>query len=70
MLAAMVDRAESDQLPEEQPSGAVPDDAGDSGSARDEAQEGAGVPGAESQDDGDDDPGADGQATGNPYAAG
>lgn len=34
---------ESDQLPEEQPSGAVPDDSGTSGDARDEAEESAGA---------------------------
>ncbi len=50
-------RRESDQLPEEQPSEAVPDDTGD-GPARDEAGDSPGVPGEE------------GTATGNPDAAG
>ncbi len=47
---------ESDQLPEEGPSGQVPDDAG--GPAREESEENPGVPGEE------------GTATGNPDAAG
>ena len=50
-------RRESDQLPEEQPSEAVPDDTGD-GPARDEAEDSPGTPGEE------------GTATGNPDAAG
>jgi hypothetical protein len=54
------DREESDQLPEEQPGSAVPDDDGESG---DNASEQAGVPGAEGQGD-------DGQATGDPRNAG
>jgi hypothetical protein len=49
-------REESDQLPEEQPGEAVPDDTG--GSQRDQAKDGPGVPGEE------------GTATGNPDAAG
>ena len=49
-------REESDQLPEEQPGEAVPDDTGDG--ARDEAKDSPGVPGEE------------GTATGNPDAAG
>ena len=49
---------ESDQLPEEQPSDAVPEDAGGENDARDEAEENAGVPGNP------------GQATGNPKNAG
>jgi hypothetical protein len=50
-------RRESDQLPEEQPAEAVPDDTGD-GPAREEAGDSPGVPGEE------------GTATGNPDAAG
>ena len=53
---------ESDQLPEEQQSGAVPDDDGDKG-ARDEAEGSAGA----ADDDGDE---GEGQATGNPSNAG
>jgi hypothetical protein len=49
-------REESDQLPEEQPAEAVPDDTG--GQAREEAKDSPGVPGEE------------GTATGNPDAAG
>jgi hypothetical protein len=49
-------REESDQLPEEQPAEAVPDDTG--GSERDEEKDSPGVPGEE------------GTATGNPDAAG
>jgi hypothetical protein len=48
-------REESDQLPEEQPGDAVPDD---TGSERDEAKDSPGVPGEE------------GTATGNRDAAG
>jgi hypothetical protein len=51
-------REESDQLPEEGPAGQVPDDEGDSGAARDQAEESPGVPGEEET------------ATGNPAAAG
>jgi hypothetical protein len=50
------EREESDQLPEEAPAEMVPDDDGDA--ARDEAEDDPGVPGEE------------GQATGNPDAAG
>ena len=53
---------ESDQLPEEQPSSAVPDDDGDAG-ARDEAEKNAGA----ADEDGDK---GEGQATGNPANAG
>jgi hypothetical protein len=49
-------REESDQLPEEQPGEAVPDDTG--GAGRDDAKDSPGVPGEE------------GTATGNPDAAG
>lgn len=49
---------ESDQLPEEGPGGQVPDDDGDGGQSRDQADENPGVPGE------------DEQATGNPGAAG
>ena len=58
----MTDREESDQLPEEGPSGQVPEDSDDD-DARDEAEESAGTPGEEGQDD-------DEQATGNPQNAG
>ena len=58
----MVEREESDQLPEEGRSEEVPDDESQGGS-RDDAEEQAGVPGEEGQDD-------DGQATGNPANAG
>jgi len=51
-------REESDQLPEEGPSQQVPDDAGGSGDARDEAERSAGVPHEEET------------STGNPAAAG
>jgi len=51
-------KEESDQLPEEQPGEAVPDDAGGQGDARGAASENPGVPGE------------DEQATGNPAAAG
>lgn len=51
-----MEREESDQLPEEQPPEGVPED--DDTAARGEAQEQAGVPGAE------------GANTGNPGAAG
>jgi hypothetical protein len=49
-------RKESDQLPEEGPSGQVPEDTGEE--ARDDAEENARVPGGE------------GQATGHPDNAG
>lgn len=55
-------REESDQLPEEGPESQVPDDDGDGGAARDEADESAGARG-----DSDSDPG---DATGNPANAG
>jgi hypothetical protein len=55
------EREESDQLPEEQPEGAVPeDDSG--GKARDEAQENPGA--------GDNEGSGDKSATGNPANAG
>lgn len=57
----MTESTESDQLPEEGPSGQVPDDDGDA--ARDDAEESAGTPGEEGQN-------GDGQATGNPSNAG
>ncbi|HYH59885.1 MAG TPA: hypothetical protein VD790_11810 [Thermoleophilaceae bacterium] len=53
-------REESDQLPEEAPSGQVPDDEG--GAAREEAGENAGARGDSDSDAGD--------ATGNPANAG
>ena len=56
------DREESDQLPEEQPGGAVPDDEGDGGDAREGAKDSPG-----GADKGDDEPG---KATGNPANAG
>lgn len=56
----MGDNEESDQLPEQGPSGQVPDD--DEG-AREEAEDSAGVPGEDAQDD-------EGQASGNPKGAG
>jgi hypothetical protein len=52
----MSEREESDQLPEEGPSTQVPDD--ETGEARDDAEQNAGVPGE------------DEQSTGNPDAAG
>jgi hypothetical protein len=54
----MQEHEESDQRPEEAPSGQVPDDDGDAG-ARDEAEENPGAAGSEDE-----------QATGNPEAAG
>jgi hypothetical protein len=54
-------REESDQLPEEGPSGQVPDDDG-GGDAREEAGENPGARGDEDSDAGD--------ATGNPANAG
>ena len=64
MLAGMPEREESDQLPEEGPAGQVHDDDDESqGAGREDAQEQAG--GAD--EDGDE---GEGQATGNPDAAG
>ena len=57
----MTPQEESDQLPEEQQSGAVPDDDGEG--TRDEAKGSAGA----ADDDGDE---GEGQATGNPTNAG
>lgn len=59
----MSQRDESDQLPEEGPSGQVPDDDGGGGDSRDEASDTAGTPGDEGQ-------GSEGQASGNPQGAG
>jgi len=57
-------REESDQLPEEGPESQVPDDdGGGADDARDDAEESAGA----ANEDGDD---QEGQATGNPEAAG
>jgi hypothetical protein len=58
----MAEREESDQLPEEGPSGQVPDDEGQ-GASREDAEEQAGTPGDEGQGD-------EGQASGNPRNAG
>ena len=58
----MSEREESDQLPEEGPSHQVHDDSGDD-DARDEAEESAGTPGEEGQED-------EGQASGDPKSAG
>ena len=58
----MAEREESDQLPEEGRPEEVPDDESQGGS-RDEAEEQAGVPGAEGQEE-------EGQASGNPKSAG
>ena len=58
----MTPKEESDQLPEEGPSGQVPDD-DEENSARDDARDSAGTPGDEGQD-------GEGQATGNPANAG
>ena len=55
----MPEREESDQLPEEAPSGQVHDDDESQGAARDDAEEQAGTPGDEGQD-------GEGQASGNP----
>lgn len=64
MLAFVTDREESDQLPEEGPSGQVPDDDGEGqGASRDEAEDQAGA----ADEDGDE---GEGQATGNPRSAG
>ena len=57
----MSEREESDQLPEEGPGGQVPEDTDED--ARDEAEESAGTPGEEGQED-------EGQASGNPKSAG
>jgi hypothetical protein len=62
MVDGVSQHEESDQLPEEGPSGQVPGDDESSGS-RDEAEDSAGVPGEDAQDD-------DGQASGNPQGAG
>jgi hypothetical protein len=63
MLARrMTWQEESDQMPEEGPSGQVPEDT-DGEDSRDEAEEGAGTPGEEGQDD-------ESQASGNPKSAG
>jgi hypothetical protein len=53
-----MEREESDQLPEEQPSSAVPDDEGGAGDTRDDANENAGGAGEDEKN------------TGNPDAAG
>jgi hypothetical protein len=53
---------ESDQLPEEGPSGQTPDDTGE-GIGDDGGEDSAGTPGEEGQGD-------EGQATGNPKNAG
>jgi hypothetical protein len=58
----MVEREESDQLPEEGPEQQVPEDEESSGSSRSEASESAG--GAEGEDE------DEGQDTGNPASAG
>ena len=58
----MIEREESDQLPEEAPSDQVTDDDGQ-GASREDADKQAGTPGEEGQD-------GDGQATGNPKNAG
>jgi hypothetical protein len=57
----MTPQEESDQMPEEGPSGQVPED--DDDEARDEAENSAGTPGEEGQE-------GEGQASGNPDAAG
>ena len=63
-VSAMNEREESDQLPEEGPGSQVPDDdSGGAGHARDDAEESAGA----ADEHGDD---QEGQATGNPGAAG
>jgi hypothetical protein len=56
------EREESDQLPEEAPADQVTDDEGQGGS-REDAEDQAGTPGPEGQDD-------EGQASGNPKSAG
>ena len=58
----MTSKKESDQLPEEQPSGAVQDD-DESGEARDDAQKNAGAADRDSDE-------REGQNTGNPANAG
>jgi len=59
----MFEREESDQLPEEGPGPQVPDDDGDGGSAREEAEDQAGAADEGQQDDA-------GKQTGNPPNAG
>ena len=61
----MTEHEESDQLPEEGPSGQVHDDEGQ-GASRDDADEQAGTPGQEGQEGQDD----EGHASGNPKNAG
>ncbi len=63
MLAFMPEREESDQLPEEGQGAEVTDDDESQGASRDEAEDQAGA----ADDDGDE---GEGQATGNPRAAG
>jgi len=58
----MVEREESDQLPEEGPEDQVADDEGQ-GASREDAEEQAGTPGQEGQED-------DEHASGNPKNAG
>ena len=58
----MTPQEESDQMPEEGPSGQVHED-DDEGSTRNDAEDSAGTPGEEGQED-------DGQASGNPASAG
>jgi len=58
----VAEREESDQLPEEGPESQVHEDEGQGGS-REDAEEQAGTPGQEGQED-------DGQASGNPKSAG
>lgn len=62
MLGSVTEQEESDQLPEEGPSGQVPDD-DESGTEREDASESPGVPGEDAQD-------GEGQASGNPKNAG
>jgi hypothetical protein len=59
----MPEREESDQLPEEAPSGQVHDDDESQGASREEAEKQAGA----ADEDGDE---GEGQATGNPRNAG
>ena len=63
MLGFMPEREESDQLPEEGSGAEVPDDDGQQGASRDEAEKQAGA----ADKDGDE---GEGQATGNPRSAG
>jgi hypothetical protein len=64
MLGFMLERDESDQLPEEGQGGEVPDDDGDGqGATREDAESQAGA----ADKDGDE---GEGQATGNPRSAG